>query len=254
MGHHARLCKKLNGNEMVPVSNNFIQQQITLNIKDNIFFSAYDNINAFKASQTATLVKNYAKTLNSQALYTREQTTDQSSGRQLVVLDNIFDNKAEVITILNNLVRDLKRDGWAVIIVASKDDNAAQLNKLFVDTKISVNKVMAKNGILKLKINVASPFKGEESQNTRFPQNKFACKINFNSNPVSFVREHECVSKWPEIMRNPEQLNNKIKNLHDQGDTGKKIAKKLGITLSLVKKRKRILGISQKRVKDDSHL
>jgi DNA invertase Pin-like site-specific DNA recombinase len=77
------------------------------------------------------------------------------------------------------------------------------------------------------------------------------CSVKPYGTPPTFKR-HEYVSdKWPKAMRKPRnQLNSEIIKLHRAGNKGPAIAKELGISLSLVKKRKTELGLSKTRPKN----
>jgi hypothetical protein len=245
-------------NKFIPISDNFFLISVNKNPEGtSVARECSDNKDAYDARQMAGYIKEQANCASSYALVDVDGGLDAFPRRKLIVLDNLFTDNSEAMTVLNDLVRTLKRDGWAVIIVADKKDKnfqqnelhpntkknkGSQLNRLYTDTKITVRKVVAQEGILRIGINVASPFSGKS---------RFTCKIDFNKDPISFIREEKSSELWPKAMMDSDSLNKQIEFLHNTRHKGKEIAEKLGITHSLVKKRKGILGLSKKRRNDN---
>lgn len=145
--------------------------------------------------------------------------------RKLLVLDNLFSNSIESLAIQNNLIREFKRSGWAIVVVA---DAEKETNKLSVDSVIKVKNRTTDEGILKISVNVESLFKGET---------KFICKLDFNAGHPTFIKIKNHEPKWPDPLKRPRrQLIADVLQLRYNGLKGQAIADKLGLSLSMVKK------------------
>ena len=144
--------------------------------------------------------------------------------RKLLVLDNLFSDSIESLAIQNNLIREFKRSGWAIVIVAAEKE----INKLSIDSVIKVKNSTSDEGILKISVNVESLFKGET---------KFICKLDFNAGHPTFIKIKNHEPKWPDPLKRPRrQLIADVLQLRYNGLKGQASADKLGLSLSMVKK------------------
>ena len=156
--------------------------------------------------------------------------------RKLLVIDNLFSNSIESMTIQNNLITELKRAGWAIATVTS-----STINKPAADSMIKVKSSTSDEGSLKISVNIESLFKGEK---------KFICKLDCNTKHPTFVKIKERSPKWPDPLKKPRwQLLAEVTMLHNGKFKGQEIANKLGISLSMVKKLKKEAILSRPRIK-----
>jgi hypothetical protein len=159
---------------------------------------------------------------------------------KLIVIDNLFISDARFLTVMSMMIRSLKRYGWTIIIVQSKDDAPEIIRRLSPDNIIEIKKEkMNDTGVLKMNVKVKSPFPGES---------KVSCVLDFNKTPLEFKKIKVRDKKAAQTLKKPRcQLISELSHLHYKGLNGPEIALKMSLSLSMVKKLKAEAGISIRR-------
>ena len=138
------------------------------------------------------------------------------------------------------VIKNLKRNGWAIVIVQDTSDAPGMIGWLSPDSIIEIKKVkMNTTGELRMNITVKSPFPGDA---------KFSCFLDLNRTPCELTRVSVRNRNIAKVLGKPrKQLIKELKNWHEKGLKGSEIARKMSLTLSMVKKLKTEAGISKRR-------
>ena len=177
---------------------------------------------------------------------------EEQSQPKIVFLDNLFTADRRYLSLQDTLIRKLKERGWAVVIILQgqvlHNQKIEYLKRVAIDNVIKIEKsVIADPDEIKMSVFIEKGIGLTKDQ-----KRKFMCSVKPDADPPTFERQGYVSDKWNKALRKSRsQLNNEIIKLLKAGNKGPAIAKELGISLSLVKKRKTELGLSKIRVKKD---
>ena len=162
----------------------------------------------------------------------------------LLVLENLFDrNSAQSLSAQSILIMELKRRGWATIIVTH--DKTTYQKKVSLDNVIKVRKISC-DDVTKTKMSVSikkclktPPIKDEL---------ELCCVLDLTAKHPTYTRDEKYNKPWSiELMASKYELYKKVLIDHEKGMKSKAIATKLCISDSMVKKIKTELKLTKKR-------
>ena len=177
----------------------------------------------------------------------------QNINRKLIVLDNLFSGTSESMVIQNNFLKELKKDGWAIVIVDSTTKN----NK----TNSKAKKMLAVENIVKVK-KCKNPYKLKMSVNieksfglTAKQRKGFHCELDSSTKNPTWKRVKDSSQKRRVFSRaERDYLKTEIRKWHYECEfnedyeekTGLQVAARLKITPSMFKKLKDECRLSKK--------
>jgi AAA domain len=196
-------------------------------------------------------------TRNQLAQYERKKA-DQP---RVAVFDNLFKPTKTAMVVLDDLLNELRRDDWTVLLVMREargsnskskkkdidplmskhkpvDSNVAA--RLSVDNVIAINKSDSANGVLAMDISLKSSLTGVP--------NKMRCHLDFNSTPPTFVRHKKPFSRKHYTKEERAELVREFQGMR-HNTSHETIVKKLKITKSMFKALDRECGYSKTRTK-----
>jgi hypothetical protein len=174
----------------------------------------------------------------------KAETLDMGGANKIIFIDVPLQGYWDVTKNKNDLVEDLKMQGWAVVIVQDEPENFKLYKEYKVDSGIQIEEVNTGSiNRLKQSISIKSKLKLPQSV-----QRRFSCIFDFSG-------EYPRCWKERTIKDRSKYLDKRVRGAHGQlvrrlvktGWTGPQIATLSGLSLSMVKKLKRELGLSKPR-------